>query len=226
MRNFISQVAGHVVTYIHCCSVPWMTQLYAHCQLLLLGKIGQHNTTTHCNTTHTDSCIYTNIYIYINGYICIMGPFPNLLQSGPRLNIKTVFPDMEIPMLKMTLSRHRLIFNMGITIRFRRLLNVETAPGSLKLWRILTLWVLMKGALWVWVQTMTEDVTWYGRPLLVEPIPKMILGYGLLKSSPDMRNFRLLHKMAGIFGCNFQMFCKKFDFEATFYRWPIDDKSA
>ena len=35
---------------------------------------------------------------------------------GPRFNIMTILPGMKVPMLKITLSLDRLIFNMGIPI--------------------------------------------------------------------------------------------------------------
>ena len=47
-------------------------------------------------------------------------------QSGPRLDIKTVFPGMWFPMLKIRRSGDRLIFNMGILILVRRHLYIET----------------------------------------------------------------------------------------------------
>ena len=53
------------------------------------------------------------------------------LQPGPRLNIKTVFPGMGIPMLKIRWSWDHLIFNMGIPILARWHLYIETAPWSL-----------------------------------------------------------------------------------------------
>ena len=37
-----------------------------------------------------------------------------ILHPGPCLNIKTVFPGMDIPMLKIRRSQDRLIFNMGM----------------------------------------------------------------------------------------------------------------
>ena len=42
--------------------------------------------------------------------------------------MKTVFPNYDIPMLKIRRSRDRLIFNMGIPILVRRHLYIETAP--------------------------------------------------------------------------------------------------
>ena len=36
------------------------------------------------------------------------------MGSGPQLNIKTVFPGMEIPMLKIRRSWDYLVFNTGI----------------------------------------------------------------------------------------------------------------
>ena len=50
--------------------------------------------------------------------------------AGPRLNIKTIFPGMGIPMFKIRWSRDHLIFNMGIPILVRRHLYIETAPRS------------------------------------------------------------------------------------------------
>ena len=50
-------------------------------------------------------------------------------RSGPRLNIKTVFPGMGIPMLKIRWSQDLLIFNMGILILVRRHLFIEMAPS-------------------------------------------------------------------------------------------------
>ena len=50
------------------------------------------------------------------------------VSPGPRLNIKTIFPGMGIPMLKIRRSRDRLIFNMGIPILVRWHLHIETAP--------------------------------------------------------------------------------------------------
>ena len=48
--------------------------------------------------------------------------------TSPHLNIKTIFPGMGIPMLKIRRSWDRLIFNMGITILVRRHLYIDTAP--------------------------------------------------------------------------------------------------
>ena len=47
---------------------------------------------------------------------------------GPPLNIKTIFPGLGIPMLKIRRSWDHLIFNMGIPILVRRHLYIETAP--------------------------------------------------------------------------------------------------
>ena len=46
-------------------------------------------------------------------------------DPGPRLNIKTIFPGMGIPMLKIRRSQDRLIFKMGIPILVRRYLYIE-----------------------------------------------------------------------------------------------------
>ena len=50
--------------------------------------------------------------------------------TGPRLNIKTVFPGMGIPMLKIRRPVGRLIFNMGIVIPGKTVFLIETAPRS------------------------------------------------------------------------------------------------
>ena len=50
--------------------------------------------------------------------------------SGPHLNIKTVFPGMGIPMLKIRRSRDRIIFNMAIPILVRQHLYIDMAPRS------------------------------------------------------------------------------------------------
>ena len=47
---------------------------------------------------------------------------------GPRLYIKTVYPGIGIPTLKIRRSRDRLIFNMGIPILVRQHLYTETVP--------------------------------------------------------------------------------------------------
>ena len=52
---------------------------------------------------------------------------PILGHQGSHLNIKTVFPGMGIPMLKIRRSCDRLIFNMGIPILVRHL-YIETIP--------------------------------------------------------------------------------------------------
>ena len=45
----------------------------------------------------------------------------------PRFNIKTIFPDVVIPMLKIRRSPDRLIFNMGIPILIRWHIYIEAA---------------------------------------------------------------------------------------------------
>ena len=55
----------------------------------------------------------------------------SMSESGPRLNIKPVFPGMGIPMLKIRRSQDRLIFNMGIFILIRRHIYIEMAPDLL-----------------------------------------------------------------------------------------------
>ena len=53
-------------------------------------------------------------------------------EAGPRLNIKTVFPGMGIPMLKIRRPAGRLIFNMGIAIPGKTVFLIETAPRYLR----------------------------------------------------------------------------------------------
>ena len=48
-------------------------------------------------------------------------------ESGPRFKIKTVFPGMGIPMIKIRPSRDCIIFNMTIPMLVRRHLYIETA---------------------------------------------------------------------------------------------------
>ena len=52
-----------------------------------------------------------------------------LLIPGLRRNIKTVFPRYGIPMLKISRSWDRLIFNMGIPILVRRHIYIEMTPS-------------------------------------------------------------------------------------------------
>ena len=47
------------------------------------------------------------------------------MKSRPCLNIRTVFPGMGIPILKIRRSCDRLIFNMGIPILVRRRFYIE-----------------------------------------------------------------------------------------------------
>ena len=51
-----------------------------------------------------------------------------VLRPGPRLNIKTVFPGMGIPMLKKGRSWDYLIFNMKNPITARRHFYIQTPP--------------------------------------------------------------------------------------------------
>ena len=53
-----------------------------------------------------------------------------LSLPGPHLNIKTVFPGMGIPMLKIRRSRDRLIFNIRLLILIRRHLCIDTTRWS------------------------------------------------------------------------------------------------
>ena len=54
--------------------------------------------------------------------------YSHISGPGTRLIIKTVFPGIGIPMLRIRRSRNRLILNMGIPILVRRHLYVEAAP--------------------------------------------------------------------------------------------------
>ena len=51
-----------------------------------------------------------------------------LIPCRARLNIKTIFPGIGIPMLKIRWSRDHLIFNMRIPILVRWHLYTETSP--------------------------------------------------------------------------------------------------
>ena len=61
--------------------------------------------------------------------------FLEISQSGPRLNKKTVFPGIGIPMLKIRRSWDCLIFNMGIPILISWYLYVEMQPPGTFLMR-------------------------------------------------------------------------------------------
>ena len=58
---------------------------------------------------------------------CQLGRYHAYWWPGDRLNIKTLFPGMGIPMLKIRRLWDRLIFNMGIPILVRRHLWIERA---------------------------------------------------------------------------------------------------
>ena len=57
-------------------------------------------------------------------------PWVCSVRSEPRLNIKTVFPGIRRPMLKIRWPWDSPIFNMGIPILIIWHLYIETAPGS------------------------------------------------------------------------------------------------
>ena len=59
--------------------------------------------------------------------------------TGPRLNIKTIFPRYGIPILKIRRSQDRLIFNMGIPLPVRRHRYIETPPWCLFHW----IWLIL-----------------------------------------------------------------------------------
>ena len=54
---------------------------------------------------------------------CIKTPL-----TGPPLNIKTIFPGIGIPMLKIRGSKDHLIFNTGIPLPVRQYCYIEMAP--------------------------------------------------------------------------------------------------
>ena len=66
----------------------------------------------------------------------LMGPFfykpaaYGCKDTGPHVNIKMVFPDMGISIIKIRRSWDRLIFIMGIHILVRQHLHIETGPWS------------------------------------------------------------------------------------------------
>ena len=55
--------------------------------------------------------------------------FESMKHTGPRFDIKTVFPRYGHPMLEIRRSRDRLIFNMEIPTLERRHLYIETVPS-------------------------------------------------------------------------------------------------
>ena len=70
--------------------------------------------------------------LIFNMGIAIPGKTVCLIETapGPRLNTKTVFPGLGIPMLKIRRPLGRLIFNMGIAIPGKTVFLIETAPRA------------------------------------------------------------------------------------------------
>ena len=68
-----------------------------------------------------------------NDALCFPGIMSRPKGSGPCLNIKTVFPGMGIPMLKIRLSHDHLIFNMVIPILVRWHHYIEMDPSEAEL---------------------------------------------------------------------------------------------
>ena len=71
-----------------------------------------------------------HVYLFCTSISVILGILMAELcwLPGPRLNIKTIFPNMGISMLKIRWSQDCLIFNMGIPTLVRRHLNNEMDP--------------------------------------------------------------------------------------------------
>ena len=65
-------------------------------------------------------CVFGN-YMPVN----VLVRSRDIISPAPCLNTKTVFPGMQIPMLKV---RQSLDFNMGIPMLARRHLYIETSP--------------------------------------------------------------------------------------------------
>ena len=78
--------------------------------------------------------------------------FSKTVDTRLHLNIKNVFPNMGIPMLKIRQLRGRLIFNMGIPTLVRWHLYIEPSH------RVIFIWSLILGASWSsWIKSMTWD---------------------------------------------------------------------
>ena len=97
------------------------TQIY-HASIIMIRYLGFYNWLP-ANDKNRNG-IYVWVYGLYHSHVC---PRRDKL-SGPRLNIKTVFPGTGIPMLKIRRSWNRLIFNIEIPILVRRHLYTETAP--------------------------------------------------------------------------------------------------
>ena len=69
---------------------------------------------------------FDDVNMFLKKWLHLKQPRPPV----PRLNIKWVFPDMGISMLKIRRSRDRIVFNMGISILVRRHLYIEMALWS------------------------------------------------------------------------------------------------
>ena len=66
---------------------------------------------------------YEMSYLFIND---ARGRRLSSIRSGSRLDMKTVFPGMEIPVSKIRRSRDRPVFNIGIPILLRQCFYIET----------------------------------------------------------------------------------------------------
>ena len=80
-----------------------------------------------------------------------------VLESGPQLNIKTVFSGMRILIIKIRQSPDRLIFIMGIPILVRRHLYTEMGPECFGIIRINT---VAADALAPWAARPSAGMMW------------------------------------------------------------------
>ena len=90
--------------------------------------------------------------------------------SGPCLNIKTIFPGMGIPMLKIRQSWDRLIFNMGIPILVRWHLYLTRPPD------------LHNGISYLDSEALWHQTPWISRVMAcclfsAKPIPESMMTY-------------------------------------------------
>ena len=73
---------------------------------------------------------YVQVRLPISNQMEINNSTYKTLCTGPRLNIKAIFPRYGDPILRIRRSQDCLIFNMGIPIPVRRHLYIEMAPRS------------------------------------------------------------------------------------------------
>ena len=73
---------------------------------------------------------YVHVRLFISNQMEMNNSTYKTLCTGPRLNIKAIFPRYGDPILRIRRSQDRLIFNMGIPIPVRRHLHIEMTPRS------------------------------------------------------------------------------------------------